>query len=113
MRRMHLRAVMIAIAILAVLLGTGIGLRRRARRFEALALAYGREASNLEDLWTISGSTTERRPNLLMDRAHWNDAVAHKYRIAATRPWLPLDPDPFKITCECGYHIERRVGTAK
>ncbi len=113
MRRISLSKIMIVIAILAVCLGTGIGLGRRARRFEALALEYGREANALENRWMKSGPSSPGEPDVLMEEIHWNDSVANEYRFAASQPWLPFEPDPETITCGCGYHARRRAGTTK
>jgi hypothetical protein len=101
---------MIAVAVLCILLGVGVGLWRRARRFQALALVYGREANRLENVWANPGSVP---PGDLMERVHWNDAVADEYRLAAARPWLPFDPEPSQIRCLCRFHMDLRARTAE
>jgi hypothetical protein len=110
---MRLRAAMIAVAVLAVLLAVGVGLWRRARRFEALALQYGREANRNEVLWEATGAKPIHEPDEIMERIHWNDAVADEYRRAAARPWLPFDPDPRQVLCKCGFHTALRARAAK
>jgi hypothetical protein len=113
MPRMRLRTAMLVVAVLAVILGVGVGLWRRARRFQTLALQYGREANRLENTWANSGSMSPGDAAVLMERVHWNDAVAAGYRFAAARPWVPFNPEPMRVTCECGFHMARRAGTAK
>jgi hypothetical protein len=118
MLRMRLRTAMTVVAVLAVLLGTGIGLWRRARRLEAIALQYGRDANRIEDLWVAenaarSGPRPPGEPDVRMELVHWNDTVAEAYRAAAARPWLPFDPEPHKLVCGCGFHAARRAGTTK
>lgn len=104
---------MVAIAVLAIVLGVVVGLQRRAWRFHALALKYGREANRLEDMWKSAGSMRRDDLGLLMERVHWNDAVADEYRFAAAHPWLPFDPEPNRIMCKCGFHMARKPVTAK
>jgi hypothetical protein len=102
---------MVAVAILAVILGVGIGLRRRVQRLDGLALRYGREANRLENV--LEGSNLSRREaDLIIERLHWRDAVAVQYRLAAARPWLPFDPSPQQVTCQCGYHAARQAKPA-
>ncbi len=106
MRRMKLKSVMIAIAVLAVLMGTWIGLDRRSRRLQALALDYGRKANRAENaLESASPSALDS----LLDQIHRDDAIANAYRTAASRPWLPVDPDPNRIACRCGFHEARKA----
>ena len=113
MRRMRLRTAMTAIAALAILLGAGVGLDRRARRLEALSLLYGREANRLDDLWVEAAPVSAGEPDLLMERVHWHDSVANAYRLASAQPWLPLDPVPRNIICRCGYHAARSSRTTE
>ena len=112
MLRLRLKTLMIAIAVFAILLGTGVGLRRRMLRLQAGALEYGRAANRLETAWLNSNPQPSGQDDDLMDRAHWSDAVAKAYRFAAARPWLPLEPRPEKIRCECGFHRGRVPGSA-
>ncbi len=113
MRRMRLRTAMVAVAVLAVILGTGVGLRRRARQLDALFLQYGREANHLENVWRDARPTPPGEPDVLMEQIHWHDSVAYEYRLAAARPWFPFDPEPRRITCGCGYHAARRAATTR
>jgi hypothetical protein len=101
---MRLRSLMIVVAVAGFLLGLGVILHRRADRLNRLALSYQKEAGRLEH--TIVGPGLSRsQVQGILDRVHWNDAVAWRYRHAADRPWLPTEPDPEKVACECGYHL--------
>lgn len=113
MRRMRLKTAMIAIAALAFVLWMGLGLRRRAWRFEALAHQHGREANRLENLWMETVPTPPGEPDTLMEQVHWHDSVANEYRVAAARPWMPFEPEPRQVACECGYHVARRARAPK
>ena len=106
MRKIRLRTAMAAVAALAVILSIGLGLRRRAQRLDGLAIRYGREASSLENLLARSNLSRHEAESII-ERIHWHDAVAGQYRIAAARPWLPFDPSPWQVTCECSYHTAR------
>jgi hypothetical protein len=111
MPRVRLRTAMVAVAVLATILGVGVGLRRRAQRLDTLALRYGREANSLENL--LSRSNISRRDaDVIIEQVHWHDAVADQYRLAATHPWLPFDPSPQRVTCKCSYHAARPAKTA-
>jgi hypothetical protein len=108
MRCIRLRTVMVVIAGLAVMLAVGVGLSRRARRLNRLALQYSRVANGRENLiekWKLN----RKDADVIIEHAHWLDAVANQYRIAAARPWLLFDPSPQRVTCECGYHANRRA----
>ena len=102
---------MVTVAVLAVILAAGTGLRRRAQRLDALARRYGPEANRLENL--LEGSDLNRQEaDVIIDRVHWDDAVANRYRLAAARPWLPFDPSPQRVTCQCSYHVARQAKPA-
>jgi hypothetical protein len=100
---MRLRSLMVAIAVLAVLLGLSIGLRRRAERLTRLSRSYSGAAGQLE-LRLASPDLDEAIAQAILDRVHWYDAVAHRFERAAAHPWLPDEPDPTKVFCECGHH---------
>ena len=104
---------MIAIAVLAVLLGSGVGLRRRSQRHFKLAQRYGGEAERLEYLWAKMGPVPQAEADAFWNLVHWNDSVAYAYFQASSRPWLPFDPEPRQIVCECGHHLTQRARTAK
>ena len=108
MRQMRLRTVMIAIAVIAVLLGIGMGFSRRSQRLYSLSLRYGREANRLDLEWVKAAPLAPGQPDLLMEKVHWHDSVAYAYFSASSRPWVPFDPEPKRITCSCGFHKPRR-----
>jgi hypothetical protein len=107
MRKIRLLTAMAAVAVLGVTLSVGLALRRRAQRLDGLAIRYGREASNLDNLLARS-KLSRHAAESIIERVHWHDAVAGQYRIAAARPWLPFDPSPWRVTCECSYHAARQ-----
>ena len=94
-------------------MGAYVGLNRRARRLDATALNYSREAGRLENLWVKSGPTPPGELDAMMERVHWHDAVAAAYRLGASRPWQLVDPDPSTVTCGCGYHAVLKAGPTK
>jgi hypothetical protein len=110
---MRLRMATVALAVLAIVLGVGVGLRRRAWRLHARALVYGREASRLERMWNSAGAMRPDDLGLLMEQVHWDDAVADEYRLAAAHPWLPFDPESNRIMSKCGFHMARKPVTVK
>jgi len=96
---------MVAIAIVAL----GLGLHQRSIRLARISFAYSVEASRLEKtLIGPSGTSNDgpsgRESDKILDRIHWNDTVAGSFNTAAGRPWILIDPDPSKITCNCGHH---------
>jgi hypothetical protein len=91
----------VVIGLLAILMGAGVGVTRRARRLDAVARAHSGEASQLEGLSVVSPPADSKA---IQESAHWHDAVANEYRLAASRPWQLFDPDPKSITCQCGYY---------
>jgi hypothetical protein len=93
---------MVAVAILAVVLGTVEGLRRRRVLFERRARIFARKASD-EIMAEQNYRMTRRGSKFGYDprttTAHselaehyW--ALQEKYDQAAARPWLPVEPDP-------------------
>jgi hypothetical protein len=93
---------MIAVAVVGLLTGVGVGLVRRRSAFQQRAAAYAR-ASNQE---ALSGMYIERRyhwgpaePEKPVIAAHYRRsdhfaALRAKYERAARFPWLPMPPDP-------------------
>jgi hypothetical protein len=76
--RFTVRRLMVAVALVAVLIGTARVLDGRRRRFARLANDYGLKA--IED----------RKAG----RAGRNLQQFEKYIYAAHHPWLPVEPDP-------------------
>jgi hypothetical protein len=99
---------MVAVAMFAIIMGAGVGLRRRAERFNNLAARHGREANSLENL--LEGSELSLGDvDAIIEEVHWHDAVADQYRLAASRPWFPFEPSPGRVSCRCSYHAARRA----
>jgi hypothetical protein len=85
--RFRLRALMVAVAIVAVLLGLWAGIERRRADFRRIARYHSyRNLGLLVD----SRSLTP----LELRRDEWHAALAKKYTRAARYPWLPVEPDP-------------------
>jgi hypothetical protein len=91
--RFRLRSLLIAVAILATLLGVGVKLRRDAAQYDRLSRRHSGEAGAWE-LRLAGRVVGPSQARAILGRAHWHDAMAEKYRRAAARPWLPVAPDP-------------------
>jgi hypothetical protein len=109
--RLHLRVrtVMIAIALLAGLLGTAAGIERRIESFKHLAAYHYQASSVLIDraggsLFCGTGLTDSdferifcgRGPDecLAYKASCYHSELADKYQMAANNPWLPVSNDP-------------------
>jgi hypothetical protein len=98
--RFRVRTLMVAVAAIAVGLGSLFWLSKRRDEFLKLAAQHSSEAGRLEwelvakeQGWGDRGSDARARA---FDAIHWNGRMAAKYTHAANRPWLsvPLDPPP-------------------
>lgn len=97
--RFTVRRMMIAVAVVAVLLGAAAGLWRRHASLKRRAEEYARKSHDesmkahyIDNLWFQS------EPELKMRDEHYRltdyyDAQAAKYERAAARPWLPVESD--------------------
>lgn len=87
--RFRIRTMMVAVAVVAVIVGAGT-LYRRTADYKAHA-AYCAEMANYcalnYPLW--DESEANRREQL----DYW-DRQSHKYEFAARHPWLPVKPEP-------------------
>ena len=109
--KLHLRVrtVMIAITLLAGLLGTAAGIERRVESFKRLAAYHYQAHSVLIDLaggplFCGTGLTDSdferifcgRGPNecLAYKASCYHSELADKYKMAANNPWLPVSDDP-------------------
>lgn len=92
--RFRLRTLIIAVAVVAVLLG-GFALYRRSVGFAALAEAHDVMARNSWTRGSFMGPGGAighvEYPTPLTDH---HTRLRDKYRRAASRPWLPVPPDP-------------------
>jgi hypothetical protein len=104
MRLPHMttRRWMVAVAVVAVVMGGGIWLRERRRSFESLAAYHQSKLDrfliwrSLDDLTVIRLFHRDLKP-LTTDEAKiatWHAAMARKYEQAARYPWLPVELDP-------------------
>ena len=96
-RTRQLRTALGGIALVAILLGLAVGLRRRAERLSGLELQHGRQAEQLlarRELLIEKGLTTEAAA--LLKQSAWHVGRSHHFRWAASRPWLPVPaPEPY------------------
>ena len=89
-RTQRLRTVMAGIALLAVLLGGAIAVRRRAERFRGMQLQYQEPALRLDDSRLREPPTPETMR--LTRLRHWRNRMSERYGLAARRPWPPAPP---------------------
>ena len=104
--RMTTRRWMIAVAVVAILLGAGLETGRRSFRFARLSDCHSNAALEcFHALMTLGGWPPPQDPspaelgrvrNLYRVRAlvHYHSALTQKYERAARYPWLPVAPDP-------------------
>ena len=93
--RFTVRRMMVAVAILAVLMGGMLGAWRRQERFMRLSRAHSAKAGWLEmEAFGPRSVMNRAERSAAMNAVHWHDAVAWRYRHAASRPWLTVEPDP-------------------
>jgi len=93
---------MVSVAILAVVMGIAVGLRRRRASFERRARMFEQKARDeymAEENYRMSRRGSEFAYDPRTSAAH-NELVEHywdlgeKYDQAAARPWLLVAPDP-------------------
>jgi hypothetical protein len=100
---------MVAVAIVAILIGVGLELSRRSRRFARLAADHSNGAlEHFGTLMAFGGEPPPRRdvppaglgPDRYLHRARallrHHSALTEKYLRAARYPWLPVAPDPLE-----------------
>lgn len=85
--RFRLRTLMIAVAVVA-LLAFGVTLIRNARRYRRTAVHHA-IVSRIIEIEAGRAPTQSDR-----ERAAYHSKLNDKYEHAASRPWLPLPPDP-------------------
>ena len=81
--RFRLRTLMVAVVFAAVALG-GFEMLRRRERFLALAAYHASRAVSLTRYYSF----------FFPRKLPWHLDMQRKYERAATRPWLPIAPDP-------------------
>jgi hypothetical protein len=73
---------MVAVAVVAIIFGWSTWMGRRSARFRSLWAEHTNKIGMVSD-WP---------PHEVQGIYHFK--MGEKYRIAATRPWLPVEPDP-------------------
>jgi hypothetical protein len=106
--RMTTRRWMVAVAVIGLLVGGGVRLKRRRDYFLSLARSHAQKmpSSTAEGkaLRSRFGSTSgmggeetvllSRDFDRMMNRADHHSALRRKYEHAARYPWLPVEPEP-------------------
>jgi hypothetical protein len=105
--RFTMRRIVVAIAVIATVLGALVGVGRRIRRFDRLGfyhrtqivgVLYGHSGPDGEMIYVPSSVDQKGRPvtprQQIIDR--WHEQMAQRYWRAARYPWLDvaLDPPP-------------------
>lgn len=91
-RRFTVRGVMAAVAIAALLMAAERLAARRACLLERAEL-YADRANDFDMGWVCLRDEYNKEGMYDKLRDHWI-AMARKYRVAASRPWLTVGPDP-------------------
>jgi hypothetical protein len=99
--RFTIRHLMVAVVILAVVLGIVVGLRRRRQSFERRARMVAQKASDVimaEQIYRMARRGSGFGYNARTTTAHYElvehySALREKYDKAAARPWLLVAPD--------------------
>ena len=97
--RFTVRRLMIAVAVVAVLLGGELLRRKRADRLERLAWLAGRERmllANRHDpsLEIAAGNLKHGKPMGVEEALQEIAKQRRRFEYAAAHPWLPVPPDP-------------------
>jgi len=92
-RTFSVRRLMIAVSAVAVLMGMGIGLRRRHDRFQAI---FTEHSDPRCQVFRYSGPDWMLEPTYQRHkvRAAWHATMCEKYRRATRFPFLPVRSDP-------------------
>jgi hypothetical protein len=103
--RFTMRRIVVAVAVIAIVLGALVTMGRRIRRFDGLAtyhesqimgVMYGTPGPDRTMTFSLSSHDRNGRPlppqQQIIDR--WHFQMKERYRRAAVRPWLPIEPDP-------------------
>jgi hypothetical protein len=96
-KSMQLRTSLVAIAMVAVLLGVVLGVRRRSKEFWGLALQHRAQAAALSaryHLARLDPRVSKQQKAGLSMLSQWHASMAGRFDRAANFPWLPIEPDP-------------------
>jgi hypothetical protein len=94
--RFTVRRLMIAVAVLALLLGA-TAIRQRRAHFQSLADYHAVQARHIQSShgsMIRPGGTLVHVPLGSPSRAAYHKDMAIKYEHAASRPWMTVEPDP-------------------
>jgi hypothetical protein len=106
--RMTTRRWMVAVAVIGLLVGGGVRLKRRRDYFLSLARSHAQKMPSFtaegKALRSRFGGTSgmsgeeivllSRDFDRMMNRADHHAALRRKYEHAARYPWLPVEPEP-------------------
>jgi hypothetical protein len=98
------------IAMLAILLGVSVGVRRRAARFAGLAEEHrwrAQESYAQAEMFRQGGDQAQETSSSRL--AHWHDRMWIRFLKASAQPWLPL-PTARRCSCRiCAVSEDRQV----
>jgi hypothetical protein len=88
---MTVRGLMIAVAIVAIVLGVAILKKRRDERLKNQAYFAGLERKYAA---RAQAGASGRLPNAAQERLDYFRAMRRKWEWAASHPWESVEPDP-------------------
>ena len=97
--RFRLRTLMIAVAVVALIMGVATK-RERSLRFKLLAASHAAKEANFESLLRamVTRNPLEERFHATADYLpqviEYERILKKKYEHAATHPWVTVQPDP-------------------
>ena len=103
--RFTLKRAMLLVAVVAVSLGTFVGLRQRSERLRHLAQDHAQEAQSAADMawgfqrFGINADGTVPEEQAKQAQHYWrvyshHKALSERYESAASHPWAWVSPDP-------------------
>jgi hypothetical protein len=92
---------LLLVAAVGLSLGVADRLKRRSDRLFRAGLRYSSMSMRLENLFKTQRFDREASDSLC-GYIHWHDAMAESHYNRSKAPWVPGEPDPAKIVCECG-----------
>ena len=96
-RGLQLRTSLGAIAIVAVLLGVALDVRRRSKEYWGLNLQHRAQAAGLNarvQLARFDPRVSRQEAASLSMRYQWHYRMAERFERASSAPWLPIDRAP-------------------
>jgi hypothetical protein len=100
-KTLRLRSLLGAIAVLAVLFGVTLEVKRRSKRFWGLTLRHQVQAtvsSAQHQKSRLDPRVSQEQTMALLRLAHWHSAMSRRFDRAAHVPWLPV---PDLVPCKC------------